>query len=154
MHGPWTGGLLTYRRKGRKALSWKYIRPGCIKPLAFIGGGGWGWGGKGRIPYIHYALSLFPQPQRVKKYINTLQICPAISIQCSCDEKPVKKHFSLKFPRGNYKQEEEKTIIEIMKNTLTVSFSDSHLALEKYSAKGCILTGKRWIVHRRGSSLS
>jgi len=42
----------------------------------------------------------------------------------------------LKFPTGNYKQEEEKNIFEIMKNTSTVTPLDSHLALEKYSAKG------------------
>lgn len=98
----------------------------------------------GGIHYIYYAISLFPSSTpKGKKYINNLQICPAISVQHACDEKPVKKHFNLKFPRGNYKQEEEKNIFEIMKNTLTVTPLDSHLALEKYSAKGCILTGKR-----------
>lgn len=94
---------------------------------------------------MYYAISLFPSPPtpKGKIYIKNLQICPAISGQCACDEKTVKKHFSLKFQRGNYKQEEEKNIFEIMKNTLTVTPLDSHIALEKYSAKGCILTGKR-----------
>lgn len=152
MQGPWAAGLLTCRRKGGKGFPCKGPVWGTyIIPLTFIE-----LGGEGVIYYIHYTIFslLLPQPPRVKECINNLQICPALSVDWACIEKPVKKHFNLKFPRGNYKQEKEKNIFEIMKNTLTVTPLDSHLALEKYSAKGCILTGKRWRVERRGSSLS
>lgn len=100
------------------------------------------WG----IFYIYHVISLFPslpQPQRAKNTSTTFKSALPSQYSTHVMKKSVKKHFNLKFPRGNYKQEEEKNIFEIMKNTLTVTPLDSHLALEKYSAKGCILTGKR-----------
>lgn len=111
---------------------------GVLISLIFIEVGGEG----GNILYILYHL-FPPSPLTPKGKKNISITFKSALLSQQSVEKTVKKHFNLKFPRGNYKQEKEKNIFEIMKNTLTVTPLDSHLALEKYSAKGCILTGKR-----------